>query len=262
MFLSKHKQILKDKEAGLVFNWRNPLSLKYPLIFFLFLSLMGHFLFLHLFQLPSLEKKPSTQQTGTLFYLNQEGSPVTQKLLSLIQNRGALVPRGTPDVDPLAKGIDDQLSQPMTAGLLDWSPTPAPYPDLPFDGAGRTEMVWKRTLPPVDSPLLVPPVMNVPANQTASPILPHILSLSDELKSILSNQLPVWKGEDSFYGKYLEMMVIVSPEGKVDMVTPLNQSESDMPAIRQTERWIRAIPWKKSRKGGKGIITLEWREKR
>lgn len=269
MFLSKHKEVLKDKEAGLVFNWRNPLSLKYPLIFFFFLSLLAHFLFLHLFQLPSLEKKPLSQQTGTLFYLNEEGGPVTQRLLSLIQNRGALVQRGTPDVDPLAKGIDDQLSQPLTAGLLDWSPAPERYPDVPFEGGNRSEIIWKRTLPPMTTDLLVPQSVTPLVEGEKRIVLPHFLSLPPELSQILGKPLPEWESKDSFYGQYLKLLVVVSPQGRVTIVTPLkttlstplNEPDKEDAAIRQTERWIRALPWKASPKGGKGIISLEWRER-
>lgn len=268
MFWSKHKQILKDKEAGLVFNWRHPISLKYPLFLFLFLSLLAHFLFLHLFQLPSLENKPFSQKSGTLFYLNEEGGPVTQRLLSLIQNRGALIPRGVPDVDPLAKGIDDQLSQPLTAGLLDWSPTPARYPDLPFNGGGRSEIVWKHTLPPMTTDLLVPIPQSSPKEKVQRAVRPHFVSLPPELSKILDKPLPEWKSKDSFYGQYMKLLVVVSPQGQVTLVTPLktslsiplNEPEEEEEAFRQTERWIRSLPWKISPDGGKGIVSLEWKE--
>lgn len=260
MFLSKQKQVLKDKEAGLVFSWRNPLTLNYPLLFFLFLSLLAHFLFFHLFQLPALDTKQDGQQTGTLFYLNEDGGLVTQRLLSLIQHKGALIPRGTPDVDPLAKGIDDQLSPPLTAGLLEWSPEPLSYPDQPFEGGNRMEIVWKNTLPPVESVAQVQPSSTIDKSHGGTDVSPHFLSLPAELKAIMGPRLPQWKSDDHYYGKYMEFMVVVSPQGKVTLVTPLNEPEKKDAAFRQTERWIRALPWKASPQGAKGIISVEWRE--
>ncbi len=260
MFWSKKKQLLKDKEAGLVFNWRNMHPLAYPLLFFVFLSLIVHFLFLQLFDFPNPVSDTGKKRTGTLFLLKEDGGNLTQSMLAKARRMTSLATRGHPDVDPQAKGIDDQLSQPMTAGIFDWAPEARDYPDTLFDKKGEEDLSWNRTLPPVDLTLLNDKTPAPRPDGAPRPVLPHFLSLSPELAGLLDAQVPSWKGENDFSGVRADFMIVITPEGKADIVLPINGDKENALTLHKTERWLKSLPWKPSRSGGRGIVSLEWKE--
>lgn len=258
MFWNKAKQTLRDKEAGLVFNWRNPFPLKYPLLGFLFLSLLAHFFFLQLFRFPENAESQGALHTATILLLTDDGDPAMQRLLAKAIDISIATPRGPADIDPLAKGIDDQLYQPLSAGAFDWVPKARPYPDAPFEEPGATDLSWKKAVPPVDLTYQATTTARAFAKNTL--VLPRFTSIEKELKDHLGPDLPKWKAPPSLIGEKVKFMVSITRDGKLFMATPLDKNGTSEEAYKLAERWLHNLPWRPSPAGVKGIVYIEWEE--
>ena len=257
MFWNKAKRALKDKEAGLVFNWRNIHPLKYPLFAFFLLSLIAHFFFLQLFQIPEKKSSDHSLNTATLFILSETHSPETQRLLTQAAALGIATPRGAPNIDPLTKGINDQLSFRLTAGLYDWHPKARPYPMKPFDETGTADLSWDAALPPVNKVFLTE---STPTPSNASSTQIQIVDLSPTLAKLLPSTLPARDYPPELAGEEVSFAVIVDRYGTLTFSTPLDKNGDVKKAFRSSEQWIRSIHWDPSTQGAEGIIKLTWEE--
>lgn len=256
MFWNKAKQILKDKEVGLVFNWRNTYPLKYPLAGFIILSLIAHFFFLQIFRIPSSKNSHHALNTASLLFLSEANSPETHRLLSYAESLSIVAPRGSSEIDPLTRGIDDQLAFHMTAGLYNWAPSPLPYPITPFEETGTADLSWEHGLPPVNEVFLAESSTPIHAPSSESRI--EIESISPELKSLLPASLPPGNSPSSLIGEEISFTLMIDRNGSVLFLAPLDKTVESQNTGKQGERWLRAINWNPSRNGASGIINLTW----
>lgn len=257
MFWNKHKQRLKDKEAGLVFNWRDIFSLKYPFFLFLILSLILHFFFFRIFKLSQEDTNPSLRHRGTLYLIKDDNNKVTQKFLSTIRNLAPYNSLRTQQLDPLSKGIDQQLGIRLNAGLFDWDPTPLPYPAQGITKESHLKSNGQEKLPPINTALIGPLVSKKNSLEGETTASIHI-SLSQSLADRLFPYRPEWKNKEQLYAINESYFLTISPEGEILLITPkkANKQEKDIP-ISAAERWIRTLKWSQSSQTTQGVITIE-----
>ena len=259
MFWNTHKKRLQDRELGLVFNWRNVFSLKYPLLFFLLLSLLAHFFFLRLFQFPEPSLTTDFSHQGTLYLMGRDNSREMARLYSKIVRQGVQPSRGQAIMDPLVRGVEEQLGYEISGGLFDWNAPP--HTQKPIHSLKESPLMLSQEkdflfAPPTDL-FLEKALPHVDVEQEKEGI--HV-QLSQALKDRLLPYRPTWPDLDSLDKLKEEFFLSLSPEGQITLLITENGSKMDSPHAPSSQkalRWIKSLKWAPSATETQGTIRIE-----
>ncbi|MEK7953740.1 hypothetical protein [Luteolibacter soli] len=236
MFNLRHKRTTRDRESGLVFQWRLPVghSMRFMLAFGLVALITAGLAASVRVRVGNVSRQPERRGTMILVPQGEEWQSLEMQALEA----GPMPRRADPVEDPAVKGLmDEAMAKARPPGYRYEPKLRSVTVEIPMAAANREEKVSLGVLPAL--PVPDPPSQGPPLPDPARPL---VLS-SGDVRAMAPESVP-----PASLARGNRYLLGYDANGHVTRVTPLFSAE---PVVDDSvEQWLRQVTIEGGDKGG------------